>query len=174
MLAVETAYPKSLQWGWGPPITAMVADDSYVARRQVGAWAMDPQFILAVAAGGALGSVARYLVAIGSGKLFGPNFPFGTADYQRDRIGSDRCFHWSVRDQMGFTTSRSHLPYCRHLRRLHDVLHVLAGCLVSDRARTEHGGASLHGVVGGSLRGCFGRSAPPRQGASVSAPLTPL
>ena len=39
---------------------------------------MNPQFILAIAIGGALGSVARYLVGIGSGKLFGPNFPFGT------------------------------------------------------------------------------------------------
>ncbi len=34
--------------------------------------------ILAVAAGGALGSVARYLVAIGFGKLLGPKFPWGT------------------------------------------------------------------------------------------------
>jgi fluoride exporter len=39
---------------------------------------MEPQFILAVAAGGAIGSVARYLVGIGSGKLFGTNFPWGT------------------------------------------------------------------------------------------------
>jgi CrcB protein len=39
---------------------------------------MEPKFILAVAAGGAFGSVARYLVAIGSGRLFGPAFPWGT------------------------------------------------------------------------------------------------
>ena len=39
---------------------------------------MTPQFILAVAGGGALGSVARYLVSIGSGKLFGTDFPWGT------------------------------------------------------------------------------------------------
>jgi CrcB protein len=39
---------------------------------------VNPQFILAVAAGGALGSVARYLVGIGSGKLFGTDFPWGT------------------------------------------------------------------------------------------------
>ena len=39
---------------------------------------MTPQLILAVATGGALGSVARYLVAIGSGKLFGTDFPWGT------------------------------------------------------------------------------------------------
>ena len=39
---------------------------------------MSPQFLLAVAAGGALGSVARYLVGVGSGKLFGSDFPCGT------------------------------------------------------------------------------------------------
>jgi CrcB protein len=39
---------------------------------------MEPKFILAVAAGGACGSVARYLVAIGSAKLFGSSFPWGT------------------------------------------------------------------------------------------------
>ena len=38
----------------------------------------NPQLILAVALGGALGSVARYLVGIGSGKLFGLEFPWGT------------------------------------------------------------------------------------------------
>jgi fluoride exporter len=36
------------------------------------------QFILAVALGGAIGSVSRYMVGIGSGKLFGTEFPWGT------------------------------------------------------------------------------------------------
>jgi CrcB protein len=36
------------------------------------------QFILAAAAGGALGSVARYLAGVGAGKLFGTEFPWGT------------------------------------------------------------------------------------------------
>jgi CrcB protein len=36
------------------------------------------RLILAVALGGAVGSVARYLVGIGSGKLFGLDFPWGT------------------------------------------------------------------------------------------------
>ncbi|EAQ36995.1 Camphor resistance CrcB protein [Nitrobacter sp. Nb-311A] len=35
-------------------------------------------FILAVAAGGALGSAARYLTAIGFGKLLGTKLPWGT------------------------------------------------------------------------------------------------
>lgn len=39
---------------------------------------MSPHMILAVALGGAIGSVARYLVGIASGKLFGMNFPWGT------------------------------------------------------------------------------------------------
>jgi CrcB protein len=39
---------------------------------------MTLNLIVAVAAGGAFGSVARYLVGIGSGKLFGLNFPWGT------------------------------------------------------------------------------------------------
>lgn len=39
---------------------------------------MNLQLIAAVALGGALGSVARYLVGIGAGKLFGMAFPWGT------------------------------------------------------------------------------------------------
>lgn len=39
---------------------------------------MNIQYILAVAAGGALGAVVRYLVAIGAGRMFGTNFPWGT------------------------------------------------------------------------------------------------
>lgn len=39
---------------------------------------MNIQFILAVATGGALGSVMRYLVGIGSGRAFGTDFPWGT------------------------------------------------------------------------------------------------
>jgi fluoride exporter len=38
---------------------------------------MNLQFIVAVAIGGAIGSVARYLVVMGSGKIFGMNFPWG-------------------------------------------------------------------------------------------------
>ena len=39
---------------------------------------MNLQMILAVAAGGALGSVARYMVGVGSTKMFGLSFPWGT------------------------------------------------------------------------------------------------
>jgi CrcB protein len=39
---------------------------------------MEPQLIAAVALGGALGSVARYLVGVASGILFGMAFPWGT------------------------------------------------------------------------------------------------
>lgn len=34
--------------------------------------------ILIVAFGGAIGSVCRYLIGIGAGRLFGPAFPWGT------------------------------------------------------------------------------------------------
>ena len=36
------------------------------------------QLILAVAAGGALGSVARYLAGVGATRMFGLGFPWGT------------------------------------------------------------------------------------------------
>jgi CrcB protein len=39
---------------------------------------MNPQLISAVAVGGAIGSVARYLVAVGAGRAFGMSFPWGT------------------------------------------------------------------------------------------------
>jgi CrcB protein len=38
---------------------------------------MNPLLILSVAIGGAIGSVARYLVAIGAGRAFGTAFPWG-------------------------------------------------------------------------------------------------
>lgn len=39
---------------------------------------MNVQLLAAVAIGGSLGSVARYLVAIGAGRLVGTEFPWGT------------------------------------------------------------------------------------------------
>lgn len=39
---------------------------------------MNVQLLAAVAIGGSLGSVARYLVAIGAGRLVGIEFPWGT------------------------------------------------------------------------------------------------
>ena len=38
---------------------------------------MNPQFILAVALGGAIGSVARHLISILSGRALGADFPWG-------------------------------------------------------------------------------------------------
>jgi CrcB protein len=49
-----------------------------VARGKPEGRALNIQFVIAVATGGAIGSVARYLVGIGSGKLFGTDFPWGT------------------------------------------------------------------------------------------------
>ncbi|WP_165445883.1 fluoride efflux transporter CrcB [Bradyrhizobium uaiense] len=39
---------------------------------------MNVQLLAAVAIGGSLGSVARYLVGIGAGRLVGTDFPWGT------------------------------------------------------------------------------------------------
>jgi CrcB protein len=39
---------------------------------------MNVPSLLLVALGGALGSVCRYLVGIAAGRLFGPDFPWGT------------------------------------------------------------------------------------------------
>ena len=39
---------------------------------------LNPQLVIAVAFGGAIGSVARYFVGIASGKVFGLGFPWGT------------------------------------------------------------------------------------------------
>ena len=38
---------------------------------------MNPQLILAVALGGAIGSVTRHLISILSGRAFGTDFPWG-------------------------------------------------------------------------------------------------
>lgn len=39
---------------------------------------MNLKLVIAVAFGGSIGSVTRYLVGVGSGKLFGSSFPWGT------------------------------------------------------------------------------------------------
>jgi fluoride exporter len=43
-----------------------------------GEQALNFQLIAAVASGGAIGSVARHLVGVGAGRLFGTAFPWGT------------------------------------------------------------------------------------------------
>ncbi|MDE5456021.1 fluoride efflux transporter CrcB [Bradyrhizobium sp. CSA112] len=74
---------------------------------------MTPQLILAVAIGGALGSVARYLVSIGWGKLFGTDFPWGTLIINVTGsflIGA----RWPVRSQMGVVAGNAGIPDSRH------------------------------------------------------------
>ena len=95
---------------------------------------MTPQLILAVAAGGALGSVARYLVGIGSGKLFGTDFPWGTLLIinQRDRLIFAWCARRPVRGQMGLAAGNAIIPDIRHLWWLHDVFHIFSGRLLHD------------------------------------------
>src|SRR3954454_14069984 len=58
--------PSAMAWQWRTNDTSL-GDET-----------LNIQFILAVAAGGALGAVIRYLVGIGSARLFGTDFPWGT------------------------------------------------------------------------------------------------
>jgi hypothetical protein len=152
-----------------PPITAVLADDSCWAReRRQEHVQMTPQFILAVAAGGALGSVARYLVGIGSGKLLGTDFPRGHAHNQRDRLVFDWRVRRPVRSQMGPIAGNADIPDSRHLWWLHDVFHILSGRLLLDRTWTDVGIIHLHGSVGGAVRWCPDCRAKARSGALLN------
>ena len=93
---------------------------------------MTPQLILAVEAGGALGSVARYLVGIGAGKLFGTEFPWGTLIINVTGSFLDWCVRRAFRRQMGFVAGNADIPDSWHLWRLHDFLHILSGHLLLD------------------------------------------
>lgn len=59
---------------------------------------MNLQFIVAVAVGRSIGSVVRYLVAIGS-HTFRSELPMGHSHHQRHRILRDRCARRSRRQQ---------------------------------------------------------------------------
>jgi hypothetical protein len=110
---------------------------------------MNPQLILAVAIGD----------AIGSGKLFGIGFPRGDADHQRHPVFSDRGFRRIVRDQMGFAASGAGISDRRDMRRLHHILQFLAGRLVFDRARADGSILRLHARIGCPVRCGAGRRA---------------
>jgi fluoride exporter len=67
-----------------PPLAVFKVDPNGPASRDCHARQKETRLslnaynILAVAIGGSLGSVARYLVGIGSGRLLGVSFPWGT------------------------------------------------------------------------------------------------
>src|SRR6185437_5792246 len=109
---------------------------------------LNPQFVLAVAVGGAIGSVARYLVATGSGRLFGTNFPWGILIINVTGSFLIGLLVGLVRVEMGFATSGPHLPDGRNLWRLHHLLDVLAGRLLSDGARRLAVFPGLHAGFG--------------------------
>ena len=108
---------------------------------------MNLQFVQAVAAGGAIGSVARYLVAIGSGKLFGTNFPWGILI-----INVTGSFLIGLLVGLfavnGICASSPHFPDGRHLRRVHHPFDVLAGRLLPDGARRLAVFPGLHAGLG--------------------------
>jgi hypothetical protein len=117
---------------------------------------LSPQFVLAVAVGGAIGSVARYLVAIGSGKLFGINFPWGILIINVTGSFFDWCFCRLIRDQVGFTAVGSHFSDGRNLWGLHDLFDVLLGQLPFNGAWSASDGAGLHCWISSAvdLRSC--------------------
>lgn len=61
--------------------------------------------ILAVAAGGTVGAVARYLVYVAAGRLLGPDFPFGTlivnilGSFAMGALVESIALTWSVRPE---------------------------------------------------------------------------
>jgi CrcB protein len=92
-------------------------------------------FILAVTAGGALESAARYLVSIGFGRLLGSKLPWGNAVHRYHRVASDRPVRRPVRDAMESASGGAHLAHGRYLRRLHRISNILTPFLLPVRAR---------------------------------------
>ena len=101
---------------------------------------MNPQFVLAVAVGGAIGSVARYLVAIGSGQIFGINFPWGILI-----INVTGSFLIGV--FVGLFATKWDLPQSVRIFLLYDLLDVLFGQLLPDGAWSASIGIGLHGWI---------------------------
>ena len=93
---------------------------------------MTPQLILAVGAGGALGSVARYLVGVGSGRLFGTDFPWGTLVINVTGSFLIGACVGLFCGQMGFVAGNADIPDGRRLRWLHDFFHIFSGHLLPD------------------------------------------
>ena len=91
---------------------------------------MTPQFILAVA-GGALGSVARYLVGIGSGKLFGTDFPWGTliinvtGSFLIGALVGLFAAKWDLSEQRGYSLRSASVVATRRFPHL-------SGCILLD------------------------------------------
>jgi hypothetical protein len=86
---------------------------------------MDFKFTIAVAADGALGSVARYLVGVG-GKAVRIGIYVGTLIINVTGFISDWCIRRTVRHQMGPVAGNAHVPDSRPLWRPHDLFHVLS------------------------------------------------
>jgi hypothetical protein len=115
---------------------------------------LNPQFVLAAAVGGAIGSVARYLVAIGSGKVFGINFPWGILIINVTGSFLIGVFCRLIRDQVGFTAVASHFSNGWDLRGLYDLLDVLLGQVLPDGTRSVSSCVGLYGWISSAVDLC--------------------
>src|ERR1700759_1086930 len=108
------------------------------------------QLIIAIALGGAIGSVARYLVGIGSGKLFGLDFPWGTLII--NIVGS-----FLIGAFVESFALRWELPQVA--RALPDLLNLFAGCVFADGPGRMVACGRLHCRIGGPVH-CRPRGRP--------------
>ena len=121
---------------------------------------MKPTLILAVAVGGALGSVARYLVGIAAGRAFGMGFPWGTLIISV--TGSFLIGAFVGMFARLDVPLAARVPDSRDLWRLHDFLYILSRCLRSYRARAKRCGWRVHDQIGRRFRRCSDRRHAPR------------
>ena len=80
-----------------------------------------------VAVGGALGSLARYLVAGAVQPAWWPGFPFGIFVVNITGGLVDGPDHGAGGAEAQSDAGNARLPHHRHPGRLHDLLHLLAG-----------------------------------------------
>jgi hypothetical protein len=109
--------------------------------------ALKLQLIIAIVIGGAIGSVARYLVGIGSGKLFGFFLPLGTPII--NIVGSFLIGIFVESFALGFAAGRKSVSNGRNLWRLHNFFRVLAGCVCLVATGRAVACRRLHGRFGG-------------------------
>jgi len=122
---------------------------------------MTPRFILAVAAGGALGSVARYLVGIGSGKLLGTDFPWGTLII--NVTGS-----FLIGAFVGLFAAKWDLSQATRIFLTVGICGGYTTFSTFSRPWTDVGIIHLHGSVGGAVRWCPDCRAKARSGALLN------
>jgi hypothetical protein len=112
---------------------------------------MTPQFILSVAAGGATGSVARYLVGIWSGKMFGIDFPWGTLIINVTGSFLIGPFVGLFATKRDLPQGGAHLSDRWNLWWIHHILNVLTRQLLFNGGGRSCGGRSLYDRISHSV-----------------------